>query len=165
MIRSTGYGAIITGPGGAARGLAAALPGLGGGLEPADRGRWSPRSSTGHLASVGLMLELGFPIDARREGVTPLLDAGAPLEGLTLKPDEPKQAGAAVLELVRSHGLAGDPEPDAPAAYSTSRGLAGDPEPDAPAAYSTSRGLAGDPEPDAPAAYSTSRGLAGDPEP
>jgi ankyrin repeat protein len=40
--------------------------------------------------------------------VTLLLDAGASLEGITLNPDEPKQPSAAVLELLRSRGLAGD---------------------------------------------------------
>jgi hypothetical protein len=126
----------------------------------------------GNLASVGLMLELGFPIETRREGdgdgatalhaaswagaaetvgllldhgadlsardtcwhsqpldwalvgsgeapasapapdwvatVTLLLDAGASIDGITLNADEPKQPSAAVLELLRSRGLAGD---------------------------------------------------------
>ncbi len=35
-----------------------------------------------------------------------LLDAGASLDGITLSPDEPKQPSAAVLELLRSRGLA-----------------------------------------------------------
>jgi hypothetical protein len=37
--------------------------------------------------------------------VTLLLDAGAPLDGITFDPDEPKQPSAAVLELLRSRGL------------------------------------------------------------
>ena len=40
--------------------------------------------------------------------VSELLDAGASLDGITSNPDEPKQPGAAVLELLRSRGLAGD---------------------------------------------------------
>jgi ankyrin repeat protein len=43
--------------------------------------------------------------------VTLLLDAGASLDGVTtLNPDEPKQPSAAVLELLRSRGLGGDPK-------------------------------------------------------
>ncbi|HVA22073.1 MAG TPA: ankyrin repeat domain-containing protein [Candidatus Micrarchaeia archaeon] len=40
--------------------------------------------------------------------VSLLIDAGASLEGITFDPDEPKQPSAAVLELLRSRGLAGD---------------------------------------------------------
>jgi ankyrin repeat protein len=40
-----------------------------------------------------------------------LLDAGASLDGVTFNPDEPKQPSAAVLELLRSRGLAGNTEP------------------------------------------------------
>ena len=40
--------------------------------------------------------------------VTLLLDAGASLDGTTLNPDAPKQPSAAVLELLRSRGLASD---------------------------------------------------------
>jgi ankyrin repeat protein len=36
-----------------------------------------------------------------------LLDAGAPIDGITIDTDEPKQPSAAVLELLRSRGLAG----------------------------------------------------------
>jgi ankyrin repeat protein len=61
--------AIITGDGDAARGLADAVPGLVGGLEPADRAALVAAAEHGNVASVGLMLELGFPIDARREGL------------------------------------------------------------------------------------------------
>lgn len=39
--------------------------------------------------------------------VSLLLDAGASLDGITLDPDEPKQPSAAVLDLLRSRGLAG----------------------------------------------------------
>ena len=39
-----------------------------------------------------------------------LLDAGASLDGITFNPDEPKQPSAAVLELLRSRGLASDTE-------------------------------------------------------
>jgi hypothetical protein len=38
-------------------------------------------------------------------------DAGASLHGVRLNPDEPKQPSAAVLELLRSRGLAGDTHP------------------------------------------------------
>jgi len=40
--------------------------------------------------------------------VTLLLDAGAPLDDLSLDPDDPKPPSAAVLALLRSRGLAGD---------------------------------------------------------
>ena len=59
--------AIVTGEEDAARGLAAADPGLVGRLEPADRAALIAAAEHGNLASVGLMLELGFPIEARRE--------------------------------------------------------------------------------------------------
>lgn len=60
--------AIITGQGDTARGLAVAFPGLVDGLESADRAGLVAAAEHGAVASVGLMLELGFPIDARREG-------------------------------------------------------------------------------------------------
>jgi hypothetical protein len=47
--------------------LAAADPGLVDRLEPADRAALVAAAEHGNLASVGLMLELGFPIEARRE--------------------------------------------------------------------------------------------------
>jgi ankyrin repeat protein len=167
--------AIITGDGGAARGLAAADPGLVDRLEPADRAALVAAAEHGNLVSVGLMLELGFPIEARREAIDEdgatalhaaayagaaetvallldhcadlsardarwqsqplewalvgsgeapdrapapdwvatvalLLDAGASLDGVTFDPDEPKQPSPAVLELLRSRGLADDGE-------------------------------------------------------
>lgn len=163
--------AIVTGNGDAARSMAAADPGLLGRLEPADLAALVAAAEHGNLACVGLMLELGFPIDARREAidddgatalhaaswagsaetvallldqgadltardtrwhsqplewalvgsgeapnralapdwvrtVTLLLDAGGALDGITLNPDEPKQPSRAVLELLRSRGLA-----------------------------------------------------------
>jgi ankyrin repeat protein len=162
---------IVTGDGNAARELAAAEPGLMDRLEPAERAALIAAAEHGNLASVRLMLELGFPIDARREGededgatalhaacwagaadtvalllahgadlrardarwqsqplewalvgsgeapgsapapdwvatVTLLLDAGASLDRVTFNPDEPKQPSPAVLELLRSRGLA-----------------------------------------------------------
>jgi ankyrin repeat protein len=39
-----------------------------------------------------------------------LLDAGPPLDGITLDPDEPNQPSAAVLGLLRARGLAGETE-------------------------------------------------------
>jgi hypothetical protein len=167
--------AILTGDEDAARALAAADPGLVARLEPADRAALVAAAEHGSLASVGLMLELGFPIDTRRQGtdedgatalhaaayagsadvvalllyhgadlgardtrwhsqplewalvgsgeapdsarapdwvatLTLLLDAGASLDGVTFNPDEPKQPSAAVLELLRSRGLAADGE-------------------------------------------------------
>jgi ankyrin repeat protein len=59
--------AIITGDADAARSLAAADPGLVDRLEPADRAALVAVAEHGNLASVGLMLELGFPVEARRE--------------------------------------------------------------------------------------------------
>ena len=167
--------AIVTGDGDAARSLAAADPGLVRRLEPADRAALVAAAEHGNLASVGLMLELGFPIEARREAtdddgatalhaaawagsaetvallldhgadlgardtrwqsqplewalvgsgeapdsapepdwvatVALLLDAGASLNGITFDPDEPKRPSAAVLELLRSRGLAAGTE-------------------------------------------------------
>ena len=60
--------AIVSGDGDAARGLATADPGLVDRLEPADRAALVAAAEHGNLASVGLMLELGFPIEACREG-------------------------------------------------------------------------------------------------
>jgi ankyrin repeat protein len=166
--------AIVSGNRDAARSLSAADPGLVDRLEPAERAALVSAAEHGNVASVGLMLELGFPIDARREAtddddgatalhaaswagstdtvallldlgadvsaldtrwhsqplewalvgsgeapdsapapdwvttVTLLLDAGASLDAITLNPDDPKQPSIAVLELLRSHGLAGD---------------------------------------------------------
>ena len=59
--------AIVTGEEDAARGLAAADPGLVGRLEPADRAALIAAAEHGNLASVRSMLELGFPIETRRE--------------------------------------------------------------------------------------------------
>lgn len=60
--------AIVTGNGDAARRLTAAEPGLLGRLDPADRATLVEAAEHGNLAAVALMLELGFPIEARREG-------------------------------------------------------------------------------------------------
>jgi ankyrin repeat protein len=163
--------AIVTGNGDAARSMADADPGLVDRLEPADLAVVVAAAEHGNLASVALMLELGFPIDTRREAtdddgatalhaaswagsaetvallldhgadlsardtrwqsqplewalvgsgeapasapapdwvttVSQLLDAGASLDGITFNPDEPKQPSPAVLELLRSRGLA-----------------------------------------------------------
>jgi ankyrin repeat protein len=165
--------AIITGNADAARSLTAADPGIVERLEGADRAGLVAAAEHGNLASVGLMLELGFPIDTRREGtdddgatalhaaswagstetvallldhgadirardtcwqgqplgwalvgsgetpdsapapdwvatITLLLDAGASLDPITFDPDDPKQPSAAILELLRSRGLAAD---------------------------------------------------------
>jgi ankyrin repeat protein len=164
--------AIVTGDRHAARGLAAAGPELVDGLDDADRATLVAAAEHGSLASVGLMLELGFPLEARRKGtdddgatalhvacwagsaetvallldhgadlnardtrwhsqplewalvgsgeapdsapapdwvatVALLLDAGASLDQTMLDPDEPMQPSPAVLELLRSRGLAG----------------------------------------------------------
>jgi hypothetical protein len=61
--------AIITGDGATARGLVAADPALVGRVEPADQAALVAAAERGNMASVSLMLELGFPIEARREGV------------------------------------------------------------------------------------------------
>jgi ankyrin repeat protein len=167
--------ALVTGNADAARDIAAAHPGLVATLAPADRAALVAAAEHGNWAAVSSMLELGFPIEARREGrdddgatalhaasyagaadtvallldhgadlsardtrwqgqalewalvgsgeapetvsgsdwvrtVTLLLDAGASLDGITFHPDEPKQPSPAVLELLRSRGLTGDPE-------------------------------------------------------
>jgi Ankyrin repeats (3 copies)/Ankyrin repeat len=60
--------AIVTGNGDAARRFAAAEPGLVDRLEPSDRATLVQAAEHGNLAAVTLMLELGFPIEARREG-------------------------------------------------------------------------------------------------
>jgi Ankyrin repeats (3 copies)/Ankyrin repeat len=163
--------AILAGDGDAARHVTAAEPGLVAGLEPSERATLVAAAEHGNLAAVALMLEIGFPIDTRREDadddgatalhaaswagsaetvalllghgadlhardkrwdsqplewalvgsgeapesapapdwvatVTLLLDAGAPLDGITLGPEEPKQPSAAIVELLRSRGLA-----------------------------------------------------------
>jgi hypothetical protein len=167
--------AIVTGDREGARSLAAADPGLLERLEPADRAALVAAAEHGNLAAVGLMLELGFPIETPRDAedddggtalhaaawagsaetvallldhgadlsardtrwhsqplawalvgsgeapdyapapdwvatVALLLDAGASLDGITFSADEPKQPSTAVLELLRSRGLAGDTE-------------------------------------------------------
>jgi hypothetical protein len=169
--------AILIADGDAARSVAAAQPGLVDRLESSERATLVAAAEHGNFAAVALMLELRFPIDARREDtdddgatalhaaswagsaetvallldqgadlrardkrwdsqplewalvgsgeapnsaqapdwpatVTLLLDAGAPLDGITLGPEERKQPSAAVLELLRSRGLAGDERPD-----------------------------------------------------
>ena len=60
--------AIVIGDGDEARSLAAAHPGLVDRLSPTDRAVLVAAAEHGNLASVRLMLELGFPIEARREG-------------------------------------------------------------------------------------------------
>lgn len=169
--------AIATGDGAGARSLSAAHPGIVDRLEPAERAALVAAAEHGNIASVALMLELGVPVDTRREAtdddgatalhaaawagsaatvamllahgadlsardtrwqsqplewalvgsgeapasapspdwpetVALLLDAGASPDGITLKPDEPKQPSAAVLELLRSRGCLGAPSPD-----------------------------------------------------
>ncbi len=61
--------AIVTGDGATAGGLVAADPALVGRLEPADLAALVAAAERGNVASVRLMLELGFPLDARRDGV------------------------------------------------------------------------------------------------
>jgi hypothetical protein len=58
---------IITGDDDRARRLVAADPGLVGRLESADRAGLVAAAEHGNLASVALMLELGFPVDTHRE--------------------------------------------------------------------------------------------------
>jgi ankyrin repeat protein len=60
--------AIVTGKGDAARRLIAAEPRLVERLEPFDRATLVEAAEHGNLAAVALMLELGFPIETRREG-------------------------------------------------------------------------------------------------
>ena len=59
--------AIVSGNRDTARSLSAADPGLVDRLEPAERAALVSAAEHGNVASVGLMLELGFPVDARRE--------------------------------------------------------------------------------------------------
>lgn len=60
--------AIVTADVPAARRLAAADPGLVDRLGPADQAALVAAAEHGHLAAVEVMLDLGFPVDARREG-------------------------------------------------------------------------------------------------
>lgn len=60
--------AIVMGASDAARRLASAAPGLVDGLEPSDRATLVAAAEHGNRAAVELMLELGFPIEARRDG-------------------------------------------------------------------------------------------------
>ena len=164
--------AIVTGDGATARGLVDADPTLVGRVEPADQAALVAAAERGNAVSVRLMLELGLPIETRREGidddgatalhaaayagaaetvevllaagadltahdtrwnaqplewalvgsgespelatapdwvatVTLLLDAGAPTEELTFGDGGPKQPSTAVIELLRSRGIAG----------------------------------------------------------
>ena len=59
--------AILTGDAGGSRSLAAADPGLVDRLEPPDRAALVAAAEHGNLPSVRLMLELGFPVETRRE--------------------------------------------------------------------------------------------------
>lgn len=162
--------ATITGDAVAARSVASTNPGLVDRLVPADRAALVAAAEHGNHSAVALMLELGFPVNARRVGpdddgatalhtaswagsadtvalllehgadltardrrwhsrplewalvgsgeapnsapgpdwvttVTRLLDAGAPVEGITVNPSEAKQPSAAVVDLLRSRGL------------------------------------------------------------
>jgi hypothetical protein len=60
--------AIVAGNGAAARRSTAAEPGLVERLELSDRATLVAAAEHGNLAAVALMLDLGFPIEARREG-------------------------------------------------------------------------------------------------
>jgi hypothetical protein len=115
--------AALAGDGDTARRLLAADPGLLGRLDRADLATLVNAAERGSTPAVALMLELGFPIDTRRDRdgasalhaaawagaadtVALLLDAGAPTDEIALDPGEPKQPSPAVLELLRSRGLA-----------------------------------------------------------
>ena len=163
--------ALVLGDEDRARGMAAADPGLIEQLGSSGRALLVAAAEHGNVPAVGLMLDLGLPIEGRRDGteddgatalhaaswagsaetvalllsrgaditardarwqsqplewalvgsgesptsapvrdwvmtVKQLLDAGASLEGIDLQPDDPKQPSAAVLELLRSRGLA-----------------------------------------------------------
>lgn len=60
--------AIVTGDRVAAQRVAAAEPGLVDSLEPSERATLVAAAEHGNRAAVALMLELGFPIETRREG-------------------------------------------------------------------------------------------------
>lgn len=61
--------ATVCGDGPTARGLVAADPTLVGRVHPTDQVALVAAAERGNVASVRLMLELGLPIDARREGI------------------------------------------------------------------------------------------------
>jgi ankyrin repeat protein len=88
--------AIVTGDGDAARSLAAADPGLVDRLGPAERAALVEAAEHGNLVSVGLMLELGFPIDARRES--------AEEDGATALHAASWAGSAETVALLLSHG-------------------------------------------------------------
>jgi ankyrin repeat protein len=167
--------AIVIGDGDAARNLVAGDPGLVLRLGSGDLAALINAAEHGNRESVGLMLELGFPVETRREGtdddgatalhaaswagaadvvtlllehgadvtardtrwqgqplgwaivgsgeapdsapapdwvrtVALLLDAGASIDEVTLDPEDPNQPSSAVLDLLRSRGLAADAE-------------------------------------------------------
>ena len=88
--------AIVTGDGDAARGLATADSGLVDRLEPADAAALVAAAERGNVASVGLMLELGFPVDARREGIDD--------DGATALHAAAWAGGAETVALLLDHG-------------------------------------------------------------
>jgi ankyrin repeat protein len=165
--------ALVLGDAESAHRVVAALPGIVDRLDPADHASLVSAAEHGNVAAVSLMLELGFPVNARRSGteedgatalhasswagradtvalllahgadiaardtrwhsqplewalvgsgespdsateqdwvttVTRLLDAGATLDGISLNPGDPKQPSSAVVNLLRSRGLATD---------------------------------------------------------
>ncbi len=61
--------AIVTGDSDSARRIATANPGLVDCLEAAERAALVAAAEHGNVAAVALMLELGFPVDARREAI------------------------------------------------------------------------------------------------
>lgn len=163
--------AIVSADADGARRVITAHPGLIDRLEAEDRATLVAAAERGNLASVRLMLELGFDVDTRRDGtdddgatalhaaswagsadtvalllehgadltardshwhsqplqwalvgsgeapdsapepdwvatVARLLDAGAATDAITLNPGEQKQPSAAVIDLLRSRGIA-----------------------------------------------------------
>jgi ankyrin repeat protein len=61
--------AVTTGDRDAAYALVTAAPGLVGGLEDADREALVAAAEHGNVTAVELMLELGFPVDTRRQAI------------------------------------------------------------------------------------------------
>jgi ankyrin repeat protein len=88
--------AIVRGDADAARSLATVEPGLVDRLDPADRAALVAAAEHGNLAAVRLMLELGFPIDARREA--------ADDDGATALHAASWAGSAATVALLLDHG-------------------------------------------------------------
>ena len=88
--------AIVTGDGATAHALVAADPALVGRVEPADQAALVAAAEHGNVASVRLMLELGFPAKARREGIDD--------DGATALHAAAYAGAAGTVEVLLAHG-------------------------------------------------------------